>query len=196
MHALGLSAGVVLLSLGLSAIPITITFDSGDPIGGLVSGSVLGSQYAAATGATFSANAISGSGGATGNWATNTNLTIADAAGSGVGGLRAPSLVSGNLLHSINGWANEDGDASFRISFANPVRDFSATFAGIKTAGSTRVFAYNGATLLATVAAARTGQQVVSVSGVGLIASVAVTPGDYSDWVGVDDITFTPSQQS
>jgi hypothetical protein len=182
----------VLSSLAATAATFTITFDAGDPIGGLAVGQVLGAQYAAATGATFTANAFSGAGGPTGIWATNTNLTVVSSTGSDVGGLGTPALVSGNMIRSFNGWLAEDGDASFRVSFATDVTSFSANFAGVATPSSTRIFAFNGTTLLTTVAATTaTGQQNLSVSGIGPITSVVVAPGDFFDWVGVDNISFT-----
>ena len=59
---------------------VTITFDTGDPIGGLSVGSVLANQYAA-FGVTFSPNAFTGAGGPTGSWATNTNMTVVSSTG-------------------------------------------------------------------------------------------------------------------
>lgn len=174
-----------------------ITFDAGDPIGGLAVGSVLGNQYAATTGATFSPNGFSGSGGPTGGWATNSNMLIASSTGADVGGLGTPALVSGNLLRSFSGWLNENGDPSFLISFADPIISFSADFAGISTASSTRIWAYNGTSLLGSAtAAAGSGQQTLSLSGLGSITSVVVAPGDFFDWVGVDNIAFTTAASS
>ncbi len=170
----------------------SITFDAGDAIGGLPVSAVLTNQYTAVTGATFSANAFSGAGGPTGAWATNTDTTVVDSAGGDVGGLGAPTLVSGNLLRSFNGWLGENGDGSIRVTFAIPVSTFSATFAGIATAASSRLQAFDsGNNLLATGTAAGNGQQVVTVSSGTPIASVAILPGDFNDWVGVDNITFT-----
>ncbi|MFO0961118.1 MAG: PEP-CTERM sorting domain-containing protein [Isosphaeraceae bacterium] len=117
-------------------------------------------------------------------------MTVVSSTGSDVGGLGTPSLVSGNILRSFNGWLGENGDASFRASFTTAVDSFSADFAGIATLSSTRIFAYNGTTLLTTVTASSTGQQRLTVAGVGLITSVVITPGDFFDWVGVDNITY------
>ena len=186
------SLAMALVTAGAAqAAPIVITFDAGDPIGGLAAGAVLSDQYEA-FGVTFEANGFSGSGGPTGDWATNTGMTVVSSAGSDVGGLGTPALVSGNLLRSFNGWLGENGDASFRATFASGVSSFSATFAGIATASSVRVFAYNGSTLLDTATASSVGQQVLSVSSATPITSVVVTPGDFFDWVGVDNITFDP----
>lgn len=188
-------AAAAVLSLtvvaGAQAAPIVITFDPGDPIGGLTAGTTLSNQYAA-VGVTFSPNAFTGAGGPTGDWATNTNMTVVSSTGGDVGGLGTPSLVSGNLLRSFNGWLGENGDPSFRATFGGSgVSSFSATFAGIATESSTRLFAYNGATLLDTViATTTTGQQTLTFSSATPITSVVLTPGDFFDWVGVDNITY------
>lgn len=193
---LALASAVSVLSLPFAApaaqaqTTTTITFDAGDPIGGLPVGATLGSQYAA-FGVTFSPNAFTGAGGPNGNWATNTNVGIVSSTGSDVGSRGTPSLVSGNLLRSFNGWLVEDGDPSFRANFSTPITTLSADFAGIATPSSTRLFAYNGTTLLATVIATTTGQQSLTISSVTPITSVFFTPGDFSDWVGVDNISFT-----
>ncbi len=182
-------------AVGTNAAPNTtysITFDAGDPIGGLTVGAVLGAQYQATTGAVFTANGFTGAGGPNGDWATNTDTTIVDSAGGDVGGLGTPALVSGNVLRSFNGWLAEDGDSSIRVTFDLPVSTFSATFCGIATAASTRVFAFDASNnLLTTSTAAGTGQQVVTVANATPIKSVVLTTGDFFDWVGVDNITFT-----
>lgn len=184
------SLALALVTAGAAqAAPIVITFDAGDPIGGLAVGEVLSDQYAA-FGVTFTPNGFSGSGGPTGDWATNTGMTVVSSTGSDVGGLGLPELVSGNLLRSFSGWLNETGDASFRATFASGVSSFSATFAGIATTSSARLFAYNGSTLLTTATASSVGQQVLTVSSATPITSVVLTPGDFFDWVGVDNITF------
>lgn len=189
--AFGLTA--FLFTSPAAAAPITITFDAGDPIGGLAGGTTLSNQYAG-VGVTFSPNGFTGAGGPSGSWATNTNMTIVSSTGADAGALGTPSLVSGNLLHSFNGWLGENGDASFRATFAGGITSLSATFAGIATPGSTRLFAYNGSTLLATATASSGDdeQQVLTVSSATPITSVVFTPGDFFDWVGVDNITFTP----
>lgn len=172
---------------GLLATPASatlITFDN------LAVGTVLSNQYA---GVTFTANAFSGasSSSAGGNWATNTDMTIVSSTGGDVGGLGTPSLVSGNILRSFNGWLNEDGDPSFSINFAAPISSISMAFAGVSTPADVRLFAYNGNTLLGTVAGTvTTGQFVLSFSSAS-ITRVAVTPGSFNDWVGVDNINYT-----
>jgi hypothetical protein len=155
-------------------------------------GSTLSNQYAA-QGATFSANAYSGPGSSsTGeDWATNSDLTIVSSTGSDVGSLGAPSLVSGNILRSFSGWLNEDGDPSFSISFSTAVNSFSATFAGVFTGADVTLWAYDGGTLLGSVSGSGAGQFALSF-GAAHITSVAIRPGTFGDWVGVDNITFNP----
>jgi hypothetical protein len=84
---------------------VRITFDAGDPIGGLAVGETLGNQYAA-YGVMFAPSPFTGPGAPTGNWATRTDMTITSASGNDIGGLGSPSLVSGNILHSYNDWAS------------------------------------------------------------------------------------------
>ncbi len=162
----------------------TINFDD------LAEGTLLSTQYSA-LGVTFAANAFSGPGNSSSgsDWASNTDMTIT---ATDIGGLGAPSLVSGKLLHSFGGWLAEDGDASFWINFSAPVNTISLDFAGISTAADVRLFVYNGATLLSTVAATGTGQKTLSFAAAS-ITKVAVAPGSFNDWVGVDNLNFTPS---
>lgn len=189
-------AMVSLVAPSAQAQTFTLTFDAGDPIGGLAAGATLSNQYAA-QGVTFSPNAFSGPGGPTGNWATNTNMSIVSSTGSDVGGLGTPSLVSGNLLRSFSGWLGENGDPSFRAIFSTPILSLSADFAGVATPASTGLRAYNGTTLLTSVfATTTTGQQRLTVSSATPITSVVFTSGDFFDWVGVDNITFTQVRTS
>ena len=185
----------VALAFGAASANATIyniTFDPGDPIGGLAAGTILSNQYLAATGANFSPNGFTGAGSPTGNWATNTDMTVVSSTGGDVGGLGTPALVSGNILRSFAGWLNEDGDPSFLITFAVPITSFSATFAGMSTPADTQIFGYSGATLLtSTAATATTGQQTLTITTGLAFTSIVVTPGDFNDWVGVDNITFT-----
>jgi hypothetical protein len=191
--AFAAAAAGLLLAAG-QASAVTITFDDG----AVTVGDTLSTQYA---GVTFSPNAFSGAGGPTGDWADNTGMTIVSSTGTDVGGLGSPSLVSGNLLRSFNGWLGENGDASFLITFTSPVSFVSVDFAGIYdiannpdplVAGvaATSLIAYDGATMLGQIYATTQGQVTLSFSA-GSITSVAVTPGDYNDWVGVDNITYT-----
>jgi hypothetical protein len=196
MKRIAAFAVISLLAAGRSfgqAGTFTITFDAGDPIGGLAVSTVLTNQYQASVGVTFSPNAFSGAGGPVGAWATNTDTTIVDSAGGDVGGLGTPLLVSGNILRSFNGWLSEDGDPSIRLTFSTPVTSVSATFAGISTAADVTLRAFDaGNSSLGTATAAGTGQQVLTFNaGSDTIASVALVPGSFNDWVGVDNIVIT-----
>jgi len=187
----------LLLSCAIGAQ--TINFDD------LAPGATLGAQYAG-LGVTFTANAFSGAGSSSSGmtWATNTDMTIVsiDSGELGVdfGALGVPSLVSKNILHHFLNWETvEDGDASFNINLANPATSVSVTFAGIggqSAAPDTRIFVYAGSTLLATRAGSLpnddVGQLTLSFTGSG-ITRIAVAPGSFDDWVGVDNIVITPA---
>jgi PEP-CTERM motif len=67
----------------------------------------------------------------------------------------------------------------------------SATFAGVSTAADVTMWAFNGSTLLGTVSGTQVGQFVLTLNGAN-ITSVAVRPGSFDDWVGVDNIVFAP----
>lgn len=177
LHAFG---AVTLLVAVSQAGATVISFDS------LAVGSSLSGQYA---GVVFSPNAFSGAGAPDGNWATNTDMTIVSATGSDVGALGTPSLVSGNILRSFNRWTNENGDPSFRVSFASSIASFSADFAGVDTPADIRLFAYDGTSLLGTVVGSSTGQFTLSFAA-PRITSLVVTPGDFFDYVGVDNIRY------
>ncbi len=174
------TAAATLLVAAFDAGATTITFDN------LAAGTTLSTQYA---GVVFSPNAFSGAGAPDGNWATNTDMTVVSATGSDVGALGTPSLVSGNILRSFTGWTNENGDPSFRISFASAIDSFSADFAGVDTPADVRLFAYNGSSLLGTVVGSSTGQFTLSFAA-PRITSLVVTPGDFLDYVGVDNIRY------
>ncbi len=190
-----LLAGILLASSRASAL--MINFDD------LAPGTTLSAQYAA-QGVVFTPNAFSGPGTSSSgsDWATNTDMTIVsiDTGTLGVdyGALGVPSLVAMNILHMFSNWQYlEDGDPSFRINFGHPVSDVNVTFAGVDGAArapDTRIFAFNGSTLLGVKAGslpdANVGQLTLSFSAPS-ITSLAVAPGSFEDWVGVDDINFT-----
>jgi hypothetical protein len=189
------AATVALVAAPAYAQMRNITFDAGGTGGALAVGSILSNQYAA-FGVSFSANAFAGPGTSSSGrpWATNTDMTIVSSTGTDVGGLGTPSLVSGNLLRSFNGWLGENGDPSFRATFSVPFVTFVAMdFAGIATAADVRLFVYNGTTLLSTIVAGGTGQQTLQYTAAAgqAITSVVVAPGSFDDWVGVDNIRFT-----
>ncbi len=157
-------------------------------------GAALSNQYAG-QGVTFSPNAFTGAGGPTGPWATNTNLTIVSSTGSDIGGLGSPSLVSGNIVRSFNGWLSENGDPSLGAAFSTPVSSVGVDFAGVATPASVRLFVYDGLTLLHTVAGSTTGQIHLGYSAAS-ITRVVITAGDFFDWVGFDNFSFTPIEQN
>jgi hypothetical protein len=163
----------------------TITFET------LAAGTVLSNQIA---GVTFSPNAFTGAGTSTSGqaWATNSDMTVVSSAGTDVGGLGTPALVSGNILRSFAGWLNEDGDPSFSVSFAAPINAFAATFAGVSTGADVTMWAFNGATQVGIISGVTTGQFTLSLAS-ATITRVVIRPGSFNDWVGVDNITFTPA---
>ena len=166
---------------------VDITFED------LAPGTVLSTQYAS-LGVVFSANAFSGANinSTDADWATNTDMTIVASSGADVGGLGGPSLVSGNILHSFSGWLGEDGDASFAASFTTPVTSFSVSLAGVSLSSDTALYVFNGSNLLAKVLGPDSpGQYTLSYDATS-ITRVVITAGSFADWVGVDNIRFTP----
>ncbi len=185
-HALKIAAIACAMVLpATQASAVTIDFE------GLAEGVTLSNQYGA-LGAIFSANPFSGPGTSTSgkDWATNTDMTIT---ATDLGALGAPSLVSGKMLHSFGGWLNEDGDPSFAINFTTSINSFSAAFAGVFTGADVTVYAYNGATLLGTISGptVTTTSQFVLSFAAPTITKIAIRPGSFSDWVGVDNINYT-----
>jgi hypothetical protein len=178
-------ASVVALASVASAQTFNIDFNS------LTEGAVVSNQFAGATGATFSPGGFSGAGGPTGTWATNTGMAVT---ANDVGGFGAGSPApTGMLLHHFSDWLAEDGDGVFTIDFSSPITSFSATFAGIATPASTRIFAFNSsnAQIGLVSASGSNGVQRLSLNGLANATKIIVTPGDFNDWVGVDDISFT-----
>jgi hypothetical protein len=160
----------------------------------LAEGTVLSNQY---VGVTFTPNGFADPlPSPNGGWATNTDMTITSSVTGDVGGLGVPvGSVGGNVLHAFgnvyDGWLGEDGDASFTVTFASPISFFSAAFAGVSVPADVRIFAYNGLTQIGLpVAGTTSGQFVLSVSAPS-ITSVIITPGDFNDWVAVDNINYT-----
>lgn len=179
--------GIVMASLGLvaSVQATTLTFED------LAPGSTLSNQYAG-LGVTFAPNALSGPSSAGRSWASNTDMTIVSSSGPRVGVLGSPSLVSGNVLRAFDAWLNENGDPSFSAIFSTPVSDFSADFAGVFTAGDVKILVYDGATLLGSSTGTSPGQFTLSFAAPS-ITRVVILPGGFLDWVGVDNIHFTPT---
>lgn len=180
------AAGVATPAFAQSTL---INFDN------LAEGTILSNQYAS-LGVTFTPNAFSGAGSSTSgaSWATNTGMRVT---ATDLGGLGTPSLVSGNVLRAFGNiytsddWFDENGDPSFFINFTNAVTSFSLDFAGVATPADTRIFAYNGNTLLGVVAGTVTTGQFTLSYNAPSITRVAVAPGSFDDWVGVDNLRFT-----
>jgi PEP-CTERM motif len=181
--------GALACSLFLAATQAsatTITFED------LAEGTTLSNQYAA-LGVIFSPNAFSGpnSNSTAQPWATNTGMTVT---GTDFSALGTPLLVSGKLLHSYLGdYLSENGDPSILATFSSPIKFISIDFAGIFIPGDVFMQIYNGNTIIGTVVAPActpTCQTTLSFSAPS-ITKVAFTPGSYSDWVGVDNVTFT-----
>ena len=178
----------VAVALTSSSFATLIDFES------LSTGSTLSNQFS-------DVSFASGDGGVTGltapngNFATATDLTVVSSTGSDVGGLGSPAgTVSGNIIRSFNSWLSEDGDAIFTMTFTGNVSDISIAFAGIATPSSTRLFAIKSDNTVATsVVASSTGQATLSLTGLTGISKFVVTPGDYFDWVGFDNINYTMS---
>ena len=122
-------------------------------------------------------------------WATNIDMTVVSLAGTDVSGVGSPSLVSGNVLRSVNGWLNEDGDASVLMSFSTPMTSVSVTFAGVGTPADVRLLTAGGQVL---AAGSTMGQFVLTYSSSTAFSSIAMTPGSFTDWVAVDSTTVTP----
>lgn len=176
--------------LSSSSFATLINFDDGS----VVVGSTLSNQYSGVTfaggqGGLTIPNAVA----TTQGFATTTDMTIVDSAGGDVGGLGTPPLVSGLLLHSFNGWLGEDGDPVMVMTFGSNVTDISMDFAGSANPASCGLFAYDaGGTMLSSITGTgTTGQFTLSLTGLTGANRVAVTFGDFSDWVGVDNINYT-----
>jgi hypothetical protein len=187
MHSFLGAAAVMSASLlsASAASAALITFED------LAVGTTLSNQYAG-LGVIFSPNAFSGpSPSSSGqDWATDTDMTVVSSVGTDVGGLGTPSLVSGNILRSFNGWLNEDGDPSFLMTFTSAISSISLDFAGVTTPSDVTLYAYDGALLLGTASGTTTGQFNLSFNAAS-ITKVAIAPGSFDDWVGVDNISFT-----
>ena len=177
-----LSASLLSASAASAAL---ITFED------LTVGTTLSNQYAG-LGVIFSPNVFSGpSPSSSGqDWATDTDMTIVSSGGSDVGGLGTPSLVSGNILRSFAGWLGETGDPSFLMTFTSAISSISLDFAGVTTPSDVVLYAYDGDLLLGTaVSGVVTGQFNLSFNAAS-ITKVAIAPGSFNDWVGVDNISF------
>lgn len=169
-----------------SAATRTINFDQdalGNAIGDLTT---IDNQYSA-WGVTFTPDAFTG-----GSWASSTGM---HATSTDVGGGYNPSL--GNVLHAFStDWLNEDGDPSFLISFSTGItsismdvigdtggRDGLQTFIALFDASFTNIGFVDASGI--------GGVENISISGFGTAYYAAIAHGDFNDWVGVDNITYT-----
>jgi hypothetical protein len=192
-HALSVVVAAAVASTLLAAAPAsaaTITFED------LAEGATLSNQYIG-LGVVFSPNAFSGSNtnSTTQGWATNTGMTVTEEDVGSVPG--APTLGSGKLLHSLTNYFEVDGDPSIRATFLQPMTSVSFDFVGINAgaAADVTLTLYDGLTIIGTVTATActvTCQQTLSFAAPS-ITQVVFTPGSYDDWVGVDNISFTPA---
>ncbi len=169
-----------------SAATRTINFDQ-DALGNSISDLTAISNQYAAWGVTFTPNAFTG-----GSWATNTGMT---ATSTDVGAGYNASL--GNIMHAFStDWFVEDGDPSFLISFSTGItsisldvigdtggRDGLQTFVALFDASFTQVGFFDASGI--------GGVENISLSGFGTAFFAAVAHGDFNDWVGIDNITYT-----
>lgn len=181
------SFGVVLAlsAMSVSAHATLIDFNSLAE-GTIVSNQFAGVTFAAGTGGLFVPNPI----GSVQGFATNTGLGVTS---TDLGGLGTPVLVSGMVLHRFTAdWLSENGDPVFVMTFADDVTDISIDFNGIAVPASTGIYAYSGGSLVASsVAVLSTGGETLSFTGLSGVNQIAVTPGDFNDWVGIDNINYT-----
>ena len=189
LRGLAATAVLALCGLGVSANAAVITFDDGAG----ASGAVLGSQYAA-QGVTFAPGGGTISGvvnpaSTTQGFATNTSLLITTAASETV---TAP--LSGLILRSTNGWLAETGDAVFTMTFTSAVTALSIDFGSVGgSVGQPSIYAVNPATGIALAVGAPTLVNG-TVTAVGIptgATTFVVLPGNYNDYVGLDNINFT-----
>lgn len=179
-----LLAITALVAVSTASFAGLITFDES----GRFDGEVLSNQY---SGVTFAAGNTTGatiSPVTSGSFATNTgmSLTTTDIGG----GVTSP--ISGRMLHSFGDWLSENGHPIFTITFAQPISDISIDFGGVASAlaSSTRILAVTGSNVTSSVAASGSGTFTLSLTGLNT-TQVVVTPGDFGDWVGVDNIRYT-----
>ena len=176
---------------------VTMTFDAGPGTSVISSGDTLANQYAD-WGITFNAGGATGaSGEGTLNWATNTSMIITNS-DFGSRGVTAPPVS--NMLHSYGGWLNEDGTPIFRMNIAGgAVGSIAADFVGVGSTStyegtqyrpSIRVFDATDALIgsASVVPEGSTSYQTVTASFGGTAAYALITPGSFSDWVGIDNI--------
>ena len=170
-----------------SAAVRNINFDQ-DALGNSIADLTdINTQYNA-WGVNFTPNAFVG-----GSWASNTGM---HATSTDVGFGYDPLL--GNVLHAFDlDWLSEDGDPSFLITFSGGITSFEMDVIG-DTGGLdglqtfVALFAADGTTLVDLFEANGIGG-IERIGGAlsGTAYFAAVAHGDFNDWVGVDNITYT-----
>jgi len=178
-------AAIALAAGSAAAQTYTIDFEK-DALGNnLVEGQIIDNEYAA-WGATFVPNVLDPAAG----WATNTDMSVTSNPSNVGGGYQASY---GRILHSFNGWLNEDGDPNFAIFFAQEISSITVRFTG-DTSGLSEVAAFdvNGNFQTSAVVSGGTSAlKSVTLSGLSATQIGVILPGDFGDWVGIVDITYT-----
>jgi hypothetical protein len=190
MKALQSFMGLAVLGAFASSAQATIiNFDD------LSEGTLVSNQYSGVTfaGGTGGLSVPFGTGG-TAAWATNTSMDVTSSTGFNAGGGVTPP-ISGMLLHGVNGWNAENNDPVFNMTFADEITAISIDFGGVGTTGDSRILAYKTGSTTASysVATTTTGTSTINLSGMVGVTKIIVTPGDFFDWVGVDNINYTSS---
>lgn len=181
-------SALALLGAFATANTFNINFDT-DSSGGAISDLTTISNQYAGWGFNFTPNHYTGD-----TWATNTDM-VATSTSVGIG----YPTAQGNVLHSFDGWLNEDNDPSFAMvmSNADPVTSITASFIADSTGVSfMEAFHFDGAAYVSLGSVLVDGSsdpvKTVSLSGFSQsIDLVAFAPGSFNDWAGVDDIIVT-----
>ena len=181
-------SALALLGTFASANTFNVNFDT-DSSGGAISDLTTISNQYAGWGFNFTPNYYT-----TDTWATNTDMT-ATSTDVGIG----YDATQGNVLHSFDGWLNEDNDPSFAMVMSNsdPVTAITASFIG-DTSGVSFMEAFHfdgtGYVSLGSQLVDGSGSAVKTISLGGFSQSidlVAFAPGSFNDWAAVDDIVVT-----
>ncbi len=178
-------AALAMIAGTATARPLfTMNFDQDSAGNAIANGtSALTAQPYSGWGVTFSADPY--------GWATNTGMHITS---TDTGGGYNASL--GQVLHAFSqDWLAEDGDPSFLMTFTTPIdymtMDVVGDTGGVD--GLQTFFAYYAADL--TLLGSYQANGIGGVENIGGAFSspayyVAVAPGDFGDWVGIDNIKF------